>query len=393
MRLLQKLYSETFPNLKLTIYLTFEIIMNMTEKLTSTAIPRLSVIIPAYNCPEYLITCMESLLNQTYEDLEVIIVDDCSTDDGKTFSMAKSYEESDSRVKAVRAPQNGGCGMARNYGLQFAKGDYVAFVDADDTMDKTAFEEMMHCAVKFDADIVRCKYDCVHENGKVTGSVFTGEPELYEDPSDIRNIAICLFSPPASPKEKNFDFGGSAWAALYRRSIVMEHNIRFPNVAHFLSEDYPFSFRFMDYVKHYVRIPRTYYHYRLIEGSMTKDSARLDMVQRVVKSAEYFEKLVKQHPGCTEDDINHARGYIVASLRGYLKVMFMSRAFSFREKRKWFRKQQDYPMMKVCYESYPWRKLRFKHRLSFWAFYKKHFLLLYTLIVGQEKVRKLLGKI
>lgn len=365
----------------------------MTIQHTTSPAPRLSVIIPAYKCSIYLSECIESVLNQTYRDIEVIVVEDCSPDDGKTFAVAKSYEKVDSRVKAMRTPQNNGSGMARNFGLQFARGEFIIFVDGDDTIDPAMFEDLIRYAEEYEADIVRCPYDCVLGNGKVTGAVQAGEPIVCEDPVELRQIAANIISASELPGEKNIDYGGSVCCALFRHSIIEREKIRFPEIVHFLSEDYCFSFDYMMRVRRFVFLPRTYYHYRMASGSTTHNNIRVDMVERVVKSAEYFEQQVKGYKGHTEKELNHARGYVVASLRGYLKLMFMSDAFSFREKRKWFHKQQDYPMMKVCYESYPWRKLRFKHRLSFWAFYKKHFLLLYTLIVGQEKVRKLLGKI
>ena len=115
---------------------------------------KVSVIIPAYNTEEYMAQCLESLLKQTLQEIEIVIVDDGSTD--KTLSILKQYEGQYSEKIRVFHKENGGQGSARNLALKYARGEYLGFVDSDDWIDLEMYEEMYLKAKEEDADIVIC---------------------------------------------------------------------------------------------------------------------------------------------------------------------------------------------------------------------------------------------
>ena len=112
---------------------------------------KISVIIPVYNTAEYLPRCLDSVLQNTYQNLEIICVNDGSTDD--SAAVLKRYAESDSRIIVVNKI-NEGVSAARNIGLDIATGSFVAFIDSDDWVHSKYFEVMMHFQIKFNADIV-----------------------------------------------------------------------------------------------------------------------------------------------------------------------------------------------------------------------------------------------
>ena len=116
-----------------------------------------SVIIPLYNAGNFLPVCLESLLIQTFDDFEVIVVDDCSTD--SSLTVAESYRERfNGRLKLARTRKNSGnCAVPRNVGLPFSRGEYLFFLDSDDFVTLTALEELYFLAKKFDADVVHCE--------------------------------------------------------------------------------------------------------------------------------------------------------------------------------------------------------------------------------------------
>ena len=116
--------------------------------------PKVSIIVPVYNVEKYLTKCLDSLVNQTFEDLEILAVDDGSTDNSKKIIdlFAEKYPDKILQFKK----QNGGQGSARNLGLQYAKGDYISFVDSDDWLDIDAIEKMYNIAIKEKSDIVIC---------------------------------------------------------------------------------------------------------------------------------------------------------------------------------------------------------------------------------------------
>ena len=117
--------------------------------------PLLSIIVPIYNVEQYIDKCIQSILNQTYQNLEIILVDDGATD--RSGSIADSYAAKDKRIKVFHK-ENGGISDARNYGLDHVTGDYILFVDSDDFIENTMCERLFTIANSTHADMVSCNY-------------------------------------------------------------------------------------------------------------------------------------------------------------------------------------------------------------------------------------------
>ncbi|MBQ2643432.1 glycosyltransferase [Candidatus Saccharibacteria bacterium] len=163
----------------------------------------ISVIVPVYNVGGYVEKCIRSVLGQEYEELEVILVDDGSTDgSGK---ICDELAEEDDRVRVFHK-QNGGLSDARNYGLKKAKGEVVAFVDSDDYVEKDYISEMYKTMEQTNADVIVCGYN----NIKPKGEVLSGE-----------TAAVKLLT-----KQENIDI--VAWNKLYRKNLFTENKISFP---------------------------------------------------------------------------------------------------------------------------------------------------------------------
>ena len=118
--------------------------------------PKVSIIVPVYNVEKYLDRCMESLLNQTLKDIEIILVDDGSPDNCP--QMCDDYAKKDSRVKVVHKA-NAGLGYARNSGLDVATGEYVAFVDSDDYVELDMYEQMYEASLNYQVQMVLCGFN------------------------------------------------------------------------------------------------------------------------------------------------------------------------------------------------------------------------------------------
>ena len=123
---------------------------------------KVSVIIPVYNVEKYISRCLESLANQTLKDLEILIVNDGSTDNSRSI-IEKYLKKHSLRIKYFEK-QNGGLSSARNYGLKYATGEYIAFLDSDDYVEKDMYEDMYKIAKKDDADMVECDFLWEWEN-------------------------------------------------------------------------------------------------------------------------------------------------------------------------------------------------------------------------------------
>ncbi|MDB4575818.1 glycosyltransferase [bacterium] len=127
--------------------------------------PKVSLIIPVYNAEKYLRSCLSSATGQTLSDIEIICVDDCSTD--SSHQLLTSYANQKSNIRIIRHEKNRGEGAARNTGLDNARGEYIFHLDADDTIPPDALEKLYEEAAKFKSDMVKGRYDIVHEDGSI----------------------------------------------------------------------------------------------------------------------------------------------------------------------------------------------------------------------------------
>ena len=112
---------------------------------------KISVIVPVYNVENYLIQCLDSIINQTLKDIEIICVDDCSPDN--SIEILEEYKNKDNRISIIRHSNNQGLGPARNTGLKHANGEYISFVDSDDYIDKNFLFYLYSTAKKYDSDV------------------------------------------------------------------------------------------------------------------------------------------------------------------------------------------------------------------------------------------------
>ena len=127
----------------------------------------ISIVIPVYNIGKYLGTCLDSLINQTFEDFEAICVNDGSKDD--SLKILEEYSKKDSRIKII-TQENGGSGSARNNGLSLAQGKYVQFLDGDDYFEPEMLEKLFNLAEKHQEDIAVCSSRKVDDDGNITES-------------------------------------------------------------------------------------------------------------------------------------------------------------------------------------------------------------------------------
>lgn len=172
----------------------------------------ISVIVPIYNVEKYLEKCILSIINQKYKNLEILLIDDGSTDN--SGSIADKYSKKDKRIKVFHK-KNGGLSDARNYGIDRATGKYLAFIDSDDYIDKNMYYELYNNLVKTKSDISICKRCIVYEDGTIDGV-------------SLENDVILTFSRDDAMVELNFltYFDCSACDKLYKKEMFDE--IRFP---------------------------------------------------------------------------------------------------------------------------------------------------------------------
>lgn len=226
--------------------------------------PVISIIIPCYGVERHLDRCLNSIVNQTYQDLEIILVDDGSPD--KVPQMCDEWAKKDYRIKVIHK-QNAGLGFARNSGLEIATGKYVAFVDSDDYVDTKMYETLLKEAEKSDADAVFCGFKTEQRNGDWANSNEVSELTVWDGPeleSFVLDMVACA---PHIKKERKFQM--SVWHSIYHRSVITDNMIKFHSEREVASEDLPFQ---VDYIMHSNRIiyiPQSFYYYCLNETSLT----------------------------------------------------------------------------------------------------------------------------
>jgi glycosyltransferase involved in cell wall biosynthesis len=228
--------------------------------------PKVSIIVPIYNVERYLDRCVQSLVNQTLHDIEIILVDDESPDNCP--AMCDVYEARDSRIKVVHK-KNGGLGMACNSGLEVAKGEYVAFCDSDDWVELNTYELMYNAAIRANADAVFTGIKTIDDVGVVKTMNCYDTFEVLTDKARIQNFAMDMISSSAEdPVESHIAM--SAKIVLYRRSLIESNKLKFVSERQFITEDLIWNLDVLGHASVVVKMPEIFYFYYNNTSSISK---------------------------------------------------------------------------------------------------------------------------
>lgn len=211
-----------------------------------------SLIIPVYNSEKYIGSCVESLLSQTYNNIEIIVVDDCSIDD--SYKIVRGMAKNDTRIKIVRQDINGGASRARNAGLEHVTGQWVMFVDSDDRLDSNCLEEMLNAAKQDSSDVVICGMRNQHRKFSYKEKSFKGLKKVFRD-KDVNHIKKILLELNTENGCGGLDVTGPV-CKLIRVDLLS--NVRFPeNVS--ICEDVCFNLQYFDKCKSVTYLSKYYY--------------------------------------------------------------------------------------------------------------------------------------
>ena len=220
--------------------------------------PQVSVIVPVYNAEKYLAECIDSILAQTLRDIEVILVDDGSTDTSP--ALCDAYVEKDSRVKVIHKA-NGRAASARNAGLKIAQGEYMAFVDSDDWISPDMYESMLAAG----ADVCLCDY--VRFQGEQEFP-FT-QPNIQDGYYDKEHIRKEIY-PHLVMDGVEFPITISNCVLLIKHTVIIENNLSYREDI-LISEDAPFGSEVLYCANSFAYLKgQRFYHYRITEGSASK---------------------------------------------------------------------------------------------------------------------------
>lgn len=237
-----------------------------------------SVIVPVYNAEKYLDRCIESILNQTYENIQLIIVNDGSTDSSKTIIDKYS---ADGRVIAVHK-SNTGVSETRNTGINISSGEYIGFVDADDYIDSDMIEKMMSVLEECEADVCCCGYIQEFSDFRY---------EICIDERKVLNGVQEIYSQYLRQDLRNGIFDGN-WNKLFKRSAISD--IRYSNIGH--CEDVDFQFRVFENCNRIVCIPDMLYHYISNNESATNSVFNEKKLSVLCVTDNVLEHVLSKYP-------------------------------------------------------------------------------------------------
>lgn len=236
--------------------------------------PKVSIIVPVYNVEKYLRKCLDSLINQTLNDIEIICINDGSTD--KSLKILKEYKNKDSRIILLNQ-ENSGQSVARNRGIEIAKGEYLGFVDPDDWIDLDYYEKLYNAASTNDTDIA--VGGIIRVTGIKKKKFLNFEKETITDNTKLK-FELC------DVPEKSY-----IWNKIYKTQKLKEINLKFEEGRIF--EDCIFTPQALFFLGKMVTVPNTYYYYLRRNNSTVKQrsqKANADSIYTHKKASEFIKE-------------------------------------------------------------------------------------------------------
>lgn len=246
----------------------------------SSVEPLVSVIVPVFNIDSYINCCLTSILNQTYQNIEVILIDDGSTD--TSGSICDSWARNDTRVRVLHK-SNRGVSAARNVGLEQAIGDIILFADGDDWLEEQLIAESVKALLDHQCDMVMYKYRYVSEDGKTSYPA----PECRDFPA-----ASCLTASKGLKELLKGHIQHAPWAYMTRRGVYVNNDVRFP-VDMIVAEDRITTYRLAGASNKIALCNQELYNYRIRQGSAMRLASLKSMTDNV-KSVQEAEQYIAQ---------------------------------------------------------------------------------------------------
>lgn len=218
---------------------------------------KISVIVPVYNVENYLSQCLESILNQTLTDIEIICINDGSTD--SSAEILKEFQKEDERVFVLNKT-NSGYGSSCNAGLRLSRGEYISIIESDDYIDKNMLDDLYNLAKEHNADVVKSSYYEYEDINNTVSKINWSEE--YNMPKDAFKIADCT---------QLVYFHPSIWSCIYKKSFLDKNSIRFVEAKGAGWADNPFQMQTLCLAQKILYTDNAYYYYRLTNPSSSSN--------------------------------------------------------------------------------------------------------------------------
>ncbi|WP_297195463.1 glycosyltransferase [uncultured Campylobacter sp.] len=250
------------------------------EKIENNISPKVSIIVPIYNVEKYLRQCLDSIVNQTLKDIEIILVDDGSTD--SCPSICDEYASKDKRIIVIHK-ENKGLGAAYNTGLDIAKGEYIGFVESDDWIESNMYEELYNKAVESGSDLVKCMFYKYNSKAKKKSIPYKQRRADFELDKCTKDSAFKI-----NECKKLLIYHSSIWASLYKKDFVS--NLRFQESKGASYQDFPFMMEALMLAKSISAVKKRLYHYRLEECNQASMNKTDKSLFKMIEQCEYSKQ-------------------------------------------------------------------------------------------------------
>ena len=302
---------------------------------------KISIIIPVYNAEKYLSACLDSVLQQTLQEIEIICVNDGSKDN--SLAILQQYQSIDSRIVLINQ-HNQGVSVARNKGLEIARGEFVGFVDADDTINPDMYQTLYLAAKEFDVDVVISHFFKEQDGHVIKSSLPFSENKKLDKDYISQNIIPYMISQ---------DGLNNVWNKLYRKILIDTYKIVFPKgVA--LGEDGLFNFQMFSAASSVIHIPYAGYLYKEVAGSATRNLKEKDYFKRNLEVYHFDYKGIAPLLTLSDEETEKLKAIRLAGKVSANVFIYLSpdNGLSFGKRYAYVRKMICHPDVKYVFSTY-----------------------------------------
>lgn len=333
---------------------------------------KVSIIIPIYNAESYLSRAIESVQNQTLKDIEIILVNDGSTD--RSLAICEEYRDKDKRIKLIDIV-NSGVSVARNTGMEIATGDYIGFIDADDYIENNMYENMYKRIIQDSSDICVCNYILESKDSKQYVDININQDILNSKEQVIEKIILPLIGATKLLGEDSLLGFRGVVLYLYKKRLLEDYNIKFKTGLK-IGEDFLFNLSYLQHVNK-VSIDRGFYYYYYINRSSATQRYRDDwwiVHKNLIIQIEDFLKSSKLDKLSKDRFTNMKINYLIGAI---VNETHKNNVKKTKKKINLIRHIYKEPIIKNSLAKYRYSYMTLPRKVWFWCIKNKYIYILY----------------
>lgn len=310
-----------------------------------------TVVIPVYNVKPYLRKCVKSVINQTYENLQILLIDDGSTDGSGT--MCDKLGQEDSRIQVIHKA-NSGLGLTRNVGIEKAKGRYITFVDSDDYLSTDLIAQLYQGVKKCESEVCIAGFTRTNNNGDI----------LYQEKyrefnvTGSQRVSSAFEKMLGSLPEKHDSIKMSVWSNLYSTKIINEFKLRFVSERKIISEDIIWNAQYFSNINKVQFISAHGYFYRYNNNSLSQ-SYKSDRFSKIISLYQILQAIIKEN-SLSADALLRIQKQLFINVKS---CIIQERQLKFTQQIKNIRKMVNNDVLTLALREYPVKRLALKQRI------------------------------